>query len=271
MRAVRQIATPPSSLCKEPTALLHNIEKKNSQPKRNPAPTPGSIPLRSAPPRRNCKRSAGSIPLDPLNRQHSFCLGAPPLPSCSPTGAVAPLHARSPSRVGGGRATASTRDRPDSSRNRRSAQTKSRSTRRRSLPRPPGINFPTEFEPRESNGAFASPWRTLESHFSRPDNRFCAIKADARGPRPGKRTSVESKEYEPKKRNKTENTGPILTPARVPNTLKDPPPPPPDRSLLNEEKKGRGKKEKSRQAALISKNTVKSRRNIFPRFRVAPA
>lgn len=226
MRAVRQIATPPSFLCKEPTASLHNIEKKNSQPKRNPAPTPGSIPLRRAPPLRNCKRSAGSIPLDPLNRQHSFCLGAPPLPSGSPTGAVAPLHARSPSRVcvWGGRATASTRDRLDSSRNRRGAQTKSRSTRRRSLPRPPGINFPTEFEPRESNGAFASPWRTLESHFSRLDNRFCAIKADARGPRPGKRTSVESKEYEPKKRNKTENTGPILTPARVPNTSRIPPP-----------------------------------------------
>lgn len=169
-------------------------KRRIRNPKSNPAPTPGSIPLRRAPPRRNCKRSAGLVTLDPLNRQHSSCLGAAPLPSGSPTGAVAPLHARSPSRVcvwGG--ATASTRDRPDSSRNRRSAQTKSRSTRRRSLPRPPGINFPTEFEPRESNGAFGSPWRTLESHFSRPDNRFCAIKADAREPRPGKRTSVESK------------------------------------------------------------------------------
>ena len=80
-------------------------KRRIHNPKSNPAPTPGSIPLRRAPPRRNCKRSAGLVTLDPLNRQHSSCLGAAPLPSGSPTGAVAPLHARSPSRVcvwGGG-------------------------------------------------------------------------------------------------------------------------------------------------------------------------
>ena len=49
-----------------------------------------------------------------------------------------------------------------------------------------------------------------------------------------------------KNRKKTENTGPILIPARGPNTLKDPPPPrPPERSLLDREKKGRKKKQAS--------------------------
>lgn len=172
---------------------------------RNPSATPPRLPARS---RCAARRPIGIVSDPPVRFPLIRSIGSIAFawaPHLCP-------HALQPTRLrrfmlapplecvcGGGGATASTRDRPDSSRNRRSAQTKSRSTRRRSLPRPPGINFRTEFEPRESNGAFGSPWRTLESHFSRPDNRFCAIKADAREPRPGKRTNVESKEYEPKK------------------------------------------------------------------------
>lgn len=270
MRAVRQIATPPSSLCKEPTALLHNIEKKNSQPKRNPAPTPGSIPLRSAPPRRNCKRSAGSIPLDPLNRQHSFCLGAPPLPSCSPTGAVAPLHARSPSRVGGGGRP----PRPGTA----PTQAGTAAAPKRKAGRLDVVHSPARLEsifrqslsPERATALLVPHGEPSNPISPAPTTDFAPSRPTRTGRAPAREQASNPKNMSRKIRNKTENTGPILIPARVPNTLKDPPPPP-DRSLSNEEKKGRGKKEKSRQAALISKNTVKSRRNIFSRFRVAPA
>lgn len=270
MRAVRQIATPPSSLCKEPTALLHNIEKKNSQPKRNPAPTPGSIPLRSAPPHRNCKRSAGSIPLDPLNRQHSFCLGAPPLPSCSPTDAVAPLHARSPSRVcvwGGGR-----QPQPGTA----PTQAGTAAAPKRKAGRLDVVHSPARLE--SIFGQSLSPERAtalLVPHGGpsnpispAPTTDFAPSRPTRASRAPAREQTSNPKNMSRKNRKKPKTPGPsslrlgFRTPSRIP--------PPARRSGLFWIEKKRGGK-KSRQAALISKNTVKSRRNFFPRFRVAPA
>lgn len=206
---------------------LHCITSKRRI--RNPSATPPRLPARS---RCAARRPVGIVSDPPVRFPLIRSIGsiafawAPLLCPQALQPARLRLFMLAPPLEWGGRATASTRDRPDSSRNRRGAQTKSRSTRRRSLPRPPGINFRTEFEPRESNGAFGSPWRTLESHFSLPDNRFCAIKADTRGPRPGKRTSVESKEYEPKKEIKPKTPGPYSFRRGVRTPSKDPPPPP---------------------------------------------
>lgn len=230
MRAVRQIATPPSSLCKEPTASLHNIEKKNSQPKRNPAPTPGSIPPRSAPPRRNCKRSAGPTPLDPLNRQHSFCLGAPPRPSFFPNrrscAASCSPHLECVCGGGGGRPPRRGPPRLKSELPQRpnekpadSASLDSPPSRRESILRQnlSAKRATALLAPHGGPSNPISPAPTTDFAPSRP----------TRPPPPQQENKRRIQRIWAEKNKKTENTGPILTPARAPPPpLKDPPPSP---------------------------------------------
>lgn len=233
MRAVRQIATPPSSLCKEPTASLHNIEKKNSQPKRNPAPTPGSIPPRSAPPRRNCKRSAGPTPLDPLNRQHSFCLGAPPRPSFFPNRRGCDASCSLPLSGGGKkpprpRTAPALKPEPPRRPNEKSADSTlfdSPPSRRESILR-------QNLSPERATALFAPHGGPSNPISPDPKTAFAQSRPT---PPPNKRTSVESKEFEPKKIKKPKTPGPSSLRSGLPPPSRILPPPPPERLILNNE------------------------------------